>query len=169
MNCYVLAWRKYAVFEGRSRRREFWLFFLIHVIASLIAAMADNALGVTFTIFAVNLGAGYVYLAYSLVVMLPGLSVMVRRLHDTGRSGWWLFRWYAGLAGGYVVAAVTNRLIASRNDFSWPELVVLLIFLLFVVAMVVRLVFALAGDSYNGSNRFGPNPKEREQNLLHDL
>lgn len=81
MNGYVEALRKYAVFAGRSRRREYWMFTLVHLL-------------VTLTLYSVTLNTGRagltVYAAYVCVLFPPGLAVTVRRLHDTGRSGWWV-------------------------------------------------------------------------------
>jgi uncharacterized membrane protein YhaH (DUF805 family) len=77
MNWYVDVLKKYAVFSGRARRQEYWMFFLFNVIISIVLAVVGRVIG-----FAA-LGA-----IYSLAVFLPGLGVAVRRLHDIGRSGW---------------------------------------------------------------------------------
>ncbi|MCB0649384.1 MAG: DUF805 domain-containing protein [Saprospiraceae bacterium] len=72
--------QKYAVFEGRSRRREFWYTTLfISLISFPFNVMEDN--GFAFKVLS---------LVVSLIFFLPSLSVAVRRLHDTGRSGKWL-------------------------------------------------------------------------------
>lgn len=86
MNWYIEALRKYAVFYGRSRRKEFWFFFLFNLLFSLALTMADDALGT------LNKEAGIGVLSgiYTAAVFLPGLAVAVRRLHDIGRSGWWV-------------------------------------------------------------------------------
>ena len=67
--------KKYATFEGRARRSELWWFFLFNFIAGLILSAVS---------------AGVLGMAYNLAVLLPSLAVGARRLHDTGRSGWWL-------------------------------------------------------------------------------
>lgn len=71
---------KYATFTGRATRPEFWWFALFNIIASLILGLIDQAV------------FGYEVLSaiYGLGVLLPGLAVAVRRLHDIDRSGWWL-------------------------------------------------------------------------------
>lgn len=79
MHWYVDVLKKYAVFSGRARRQEFWMFTLFSVIISIVLAIIDNAMG------SIVLG-----LVYSLAVLLPSLGVAVRRLHDTGRSGWFV-------------------------------------------------------------------------------
>ena len=73
---------KYATFSGRARRKEYWLFVLFVVVVSLVANGIDMLLG-----FA---ELGPVYFIWGLVTLLPSLAVGARRLHDTGRSGWWL-------------------------------------------------------------------------------
>ncbi|MEU5311761.1 DUF805 domain-containing protein [Streptomyces sp. NPDC021562] len=77
MNWYVDVLKKYAVFSGRARRQEYWMFFLFNLIISIVLAVVGRAIG-----FAALSSI------YALAVLLPGLGVAVRRLHDTGRSGW---------------------------------------------------------------------------------
>lgn len=86
MNWYLSALRKYFVFQGRARRKEYWFFWLFNTIFLAILSVLDNSTG-TF-----NPDSGYGLLSgiYSLVVFIPSLAVSVRRLHDTSRSGWWL-------------------------------------------------------------------------------
>ena len=66
---------KYATFEGRARRSELWWFVLFNFIVGLILSV---------------ISAGLLGMVYNLAVLIPGLAVGARRLHDTGRSGWWM-------------------------------------------------------------------------------
>lgn len=75
---------KYATFSGRARRSEYWYFVLFTVIGSAIAGVVDNALFGRMMPDVTLLGS-----IFSIAIFMPGLSVLVRRLHDTGRSGWW--------------------------------------------------------------------------------
>lgn len=86
MNWYLEVLKKYAVFDGRARRTELWMFFLFHLIAMVALTFVDRMLGLG------NPDAGYGLLSglYQLAVLLPAIGVSIRRLHDTGRSGWWL-------------------------------------------------------------------------------
>ena len=86
MNWYLEVLKKYAVFSGRARRKEYWFFVLFNLIISLVLTFIDSALGT------LNEETGYGLLSgvYSLAVLIPSLAVAVRRLHDTGRTGWWL-------------------------------------------------------------------------------
>jgi len=96
MHWYVDVIKKYAVFNGRARRQEYWMFFLIN----LIIALAFGVLSAIVSGIEANSNSGSTTLTtavsclsslYSLALLLPGLGVGIRRLHDTGRSGWWLF------------------------------------------------------------------------------
>ena len=75
MNWYVEVLKKYAVFEGRARRKEYWMFALFNFIISAVLAM---------------LSFGTLEAIYGLAVFVPSMAVSVRRLHDVNRSGWWL-------------------------------------------------------------------------------
>jgi uncharacterized membrane protein YhaH (DUF805 family) len=81
MNWYIEAWKKYAVFGGRSGRQEYWYFVLFHVLAYILLSIIAGILG--------KIGASLLSL-YAVAVFLPGLAATVRRLHDTNHSGWWL-------------------------------------------------------------------------------
>ena len=81
--------RKYADFSGRAGRPEFWYFFLFTTLVSIGAAILDAILGLRFDAGVFGNG-GLLQMLTSLALFLPNLSVNVRRLHDTGRSGWWL-------------------------------------------------------------------------------
>jgi uncharacterized membrane protein YhaH (DUF805 family) len=86
MNWYLRVIKKYAVFNGRARRSEYWFFYLFSTVISIILMFVDTAIG------AVNLasGIGFLSVIYGFFIIIPGLSVTVRRLHDTDRSGWWV-------------------------------------------------------------------------------
>src|SRR5688572_31168375 len=79
MNWYIKALKQYIDFSGRAQRMEFWMFVLFNFLVSLGLAIIDAIIGL-----------GFLSPLYSLAVLIPSLAVGVRRLHDTGRSGWWL-------------------------------------------------------------------------------
>lgn len=85
MNWYLEALRKYAVFSGRARRREYWMFTLFNVVISIVLSLVDVVLDTRN-----EQGYGLITLIYSLAVFIPSIAVGVRRLHDTARSGWWI-------------------------------------------------------------------------------
>ncbi|MCX7549610.1 DUF805 domain-containing protein [Xanthomarina sp. F2636L] len=82
MNWYLKVLKEhYADFNGRARRKEYWMFVLVNLIISWSLALLDYAVGSG--IFSI------ISTIYSLVIFVPSLAVAVRRLHDIGKSGWY--------------------------------------------------------------------------------
>ncbi|MFM7007206.1 MAG: DUF805 domain-containing protein [Flavobacteriales bacterium] len=79
MNYYISVLKNYATFTGRARRKEYWMFVLFNTIFSFAFGLICGLAGVP------DLAQ-----LYTLVVLLPSIAVGVRRMHDTGRSGWYL-------------------------------------------------------------------------------
>lgn len=101
---------KYVTFSGRASRSEYWFFYLATVIVIFVAGILDRALGLDFkmsnpvTGLEQSVGYGWLYVIAGLALLLPSLAAMVRRLHDTNRSGWW---WLIALTGiGAIVLLV---------------------------------------------------------------
>ncbi len=86
MSWYLEVLKKYATFSGRARRKEYWMFVLFNIIFSIVATVLDSVIGTRDP----DTGYGIISGLYSLAVLLPGLAVSARRLHDIGKSGWWL-------------------------------------------------------------------------------
>jgi len=91
---YLAVLRKYAVFTGRARRKEYWMFFLVNLIIAVVLGIFGIAAGLGMfggvvgrTIDGAVTGITWFY---SLAILIPNIAVGVRRLHDTGRSGWWI-------------------------------------------------------------------------------
>jgi uncharacterized membrane protein YhaH (DUF805 family) len=86
VNWYLKVLKNYVGFEGRSTRTEYWMFvlfnFIFSAVITLLAALLVNYLELTLFVFLPYL--------YSIAVLLPSLAVSVRRLHDIGKSGWWI-------------------------------------------------------------------------------
>ncbi|SHE88002.1 Uncharacterized membrane protein YhaH, DUF805 family [Kaistia soli DSM 19436] len=91
---------KYVTFSGRAPRSEFWWWVLFTVIVSIIAYALDNAFGWDYDSMQ---SAGPLSGLWSLATILPNLAVTVRRLHDTDRSGWWIFLTLIPLIGALVL------------------------------------------------------------------
>lgn len=79
MNWYVDAWKKCVEFSGRARRKAFWMFVLFNFLISFGIGMIGGVIG-----------NDMLSLVYSLAIFLPSLALSIRRLHDTGHSGWWI-------------------------------------------------------------------------------
>lgn len=135
MKYYITCLKKYAVFEGRARRKEFWMYFLFNWLffiawsfgVGILLAVLGVAVGDTSQSIGPQSPAnGWIMpLAIQLYLwatIIPTISVTVRRLHDTGRSGWW---W-------------------------WFQLVP-------IIGPIAMLIF-LCGVSKPGENQYGPNP-----------
>lgn len=84
MNWYLKVLKQYADFSGRARRKEYWMFVLFNMIFAIVAMILDNVLGIAME----GIGYGPLYGLYALAMLIPGLAVAVRRLHDVGKSGW---------------------------------------------------------------------------------
>ncbi len=80
MNWYMEVLKKYAMFSGRSRRTEYWMFTLFNIIISVVLSVVDGVVGTM----------GILSMVYFIAILVPSLAVSIRRLHDTDRSGWWL-------------------------------------------------------------------------------
>lgn len=79
MNWYMKVMQEYFNVQGRARRKEYWMFFLVYLLIVMVAAVLGNLL---------NSPAATSVVA--LIHVVPAITVGVRRLHDIGRSGWWL-------------------------------------------------------------------------------
>lgn len=80
MSWYLAVLKKYAVFSGRARRKEYWMFVLFNFIISFVLGFIEGLAG----------GPGIIVNIYGLAVLIPGIAVYVRRMHDSNHSGWWL-------------------------------------------------------------------------------
>jgi uncharacterized membrane protein YhaH (DUF805 family) len=106
MNWYLKVLKQYADFNGRARRKEYWMFVLFNMIFAIVAMILDNILGIAIE----GVGYGPLYGLYALAVLIPGLAVGVRRLHDVGKSGWMILLALIPLIGAIwlIVLMVTD-------------------------------------------------------------
>ncbi len=89
MNWYLKVLKQYAIFSGRAGRKEFWMFVLFNLIISIAASVIDSVMGTW----------GIIGGIYALLVLIPALTVAVRRLHDIGKSGWMLLVGFIPIIG----------------------------------------------------------------------
>jgi uncharacterized membrane protein YhaH (DUF805 family) len=83
MNWYLEVLKKYAVFDGRARRKEYWMFVLFNFLIMF-------AVGFVFGMMHMNRPLNVLVNVYQLAILLPSIAVGVRRMHDTDHSGWWI-------------------------------------------------------------------------------
>ena len=126
MNTFFSVLKKYAVFSGRARRSEFWVFSLIWVVIYFVLSVVDLAIGT-----GIGGSVGILSFIFLVATILPALAVQVRRLHDTGRSGWWSLLNYIPIIGTIVV------IFFLAQDSQQGQ-----------------------GLDLTGPNKYGPNPKE---------
>ncbi len=109
---YIATFKKYAVFEGRAGRRETWTFLLVNMGITLVLSAVDGMLGMLL---------GALSWLFSLIVLLPSLGVGVRRLHDTGRSGWWVLVSFVPFVGWLVLLYFyIQEGQPGQNEFGAP-------------------------------------------------
>jgi uncharacterized membrane protein YhaH (DUF805 family) len=85
--------KKYTFFSGRARRAEYWYFTLISLTIAVLSFSISKIL----------------YLLYGVFVMIPSIAVGVRRLHDTDRSGWWMFIAGVPFIGGLILLVLLTQ------------------------------------------------------------
>ncbi|WP_248924586.1 DUF805 domain-containing protein [Paenibacillus hamazuiensis] len=107
MEWYLKVIKNYTGFQGRARRKEYWMFALVNAIIGIVLSIID-------AIFGITLLATLYYLA----VLLPSLAVGARRLHDTGRSGWWLLICLIPLIGAIILIVFTCQ-DSQENENSY--------------------------------------------------
>ncbi len=167
----------YAQFNGRATRAEFWWWVLVSNLAIVTAAIVDAVLTVIF----LALGVPFIGpLAFLLIigVFLPSLAVAVRRLHDIGKSGWWLLAWYgidfvdsllfvAGLVLVVVFLAFgfggDGGSGSGMSSTSWillgGALLLSLVALAAILAVYVWALVWLVRQGQPGPNQHGPDPR----------
>jgi uncharacterized membrane protein YhaH (DUF805 family) len=149
---------KYASFSGRARRSEYWWFYLFTVLVSIATMIVDAVVGL-----AIDNEVGIVNTLATLALLVPTLSAAARRLHDTGRTGWWQLLPAVPLVVAIVagVAAVVTVSFSSGLEGIDVTLIAVAViaFVLSLVACVV-LVVMMCLDSQPGPNKYGPSPKQ---------
>jgi len=90
MNYYLKVIQNYANFSGRARRSEYWYFTLFNLFAIISTAILDRLFGTTFDMGFGPSPYGYITILYYFFILIPSLAVFVRRLHDVGKSGWFI-------------------------------------------------------------------------------
>ena len=158
--------KKFIDFTGRARRSEYWWFFLFTIIVSSVFGF----LGGFFSVF------NYIGLLCSIVLTIPTLAALTRRLHDTGRSGWWVLVYGLAiiLVYGAMIAVfypVADQLMAEGDNMMLGGLVAEAFMnspvaagimacgsIVSIILWFITLIFSVL-DSKWQENKYGPSPK----------
>lgn len=117
MEWYIEAFKKYAIFEGRSSRKAFWFFILFNLIAGFLIGIIDGILGINL------IKDGFFAPLYSLAVFIPTIAVTVRRLHDVGKSGWWVLIGIIPFIGTIIlIIFCVQQSQSGTNQYGEPPL-----------------------------------------------
>ncbi|WP_351122788.1 DUF805 domain-containing protein [Shewanella sp. T24-MNA-CIBAN-0130] len=103
MDYFIGALKKYADFTGRARRKEYWMFILVYIIINIVFAV---------------IGLDTISAIVSLALLVPSLSIAARRLHDTGRSGWWQLILLIPIIGLIVLIVFLAQDSHDANDYG---------------------------------------------------
>ncbi|BAW97209.1 hypothetical protein NIES970_21560 [[Synechococcus] sp. NIES-970] len=108
---YINAWLNYTNFSGRTRRKEFWYVFIVNLAISFVLSVLEQTfLGAL---------ASLLSIVYSLAFLLPGIALGIRRLHDTGRSGWWLLISLVPIIGAIVlIVFFASPSVSGQNQYN---------------------------------------------------
>ena len=119
MEWYLKVMRdNYANFSGRARRREYWMYVLVQTIIMIGLMILDSILGLDFELQGISLGYGYLYSIGGIVHFIPSLAVLVRRLHDVGKSGWFYFIFLIPIIG-IIWLLVSICTEGQKEDNKW--------------------------------------------------
>jgi len=144
--------QKYADFSGRAPRAEYWWFMLSMVIVFVVLTIVESIVGLNKMVLGLY---GPLTTLLWLAVLVPSLSVGVRRLHDTSRSGWWLLLIVPYAIGGVLMARSMSAAAATGTVPGFGAAGILM-GIGFVCVIVLLVFYCLAGTP--GDNRYGPNP-----------
>jgi uncharacterized membrane protein YhaH (DUF805 family) len=103
MDYFTGALKKYADFTGRARRKEYWMFILIYTVINIVLAV---------------LGLDIVSMLVGLALLVPSISIAARRLHDTGRSGWWQLIALIPIIGFIILIVFLVQDSHETNDYG---------------------------------------------------
>ena len=110
---YKKCWQKYSFFRGRARRAEYWYFVLYNFLLTFAVSLVD-----AYTFGVNDNGTGLFGGLYSLAIFIPSLAVGVRRMHDTGRSGWTLL-WNLVPVIGWIILLVYSCQDSQPGGNKW--------------------------------------------------
>ncbi len=165
--------RKYFTFSGRASRPEYWWFVLFLILGNILAGVIDGALfntvttelEVTDTSFRAGAeNSGPIGTIFALATFIPSIAAGWRRMHDSGRSGLYLFYPVIVMIGIATFAGLTGAMPNADGtfDFSFDSItgIILVIASIIFILSPFLVIWWLTRPSQNGANQYGPNPRE---------
>jgi len=163
MEWMLMPLKRYADFQGRSRRMEFWMWILFTFIVGLVLGIIDGVVGLRLggtptaspgmpSGLAFFSSMGILGILWSLVTLIPNLAVAVRRLHDTNRTGFWLLLPIVPYATGIALMIVG----AASQSLGLMGIAGILTLIGLICAIVLLVFYCLPGTP--GPNKYGPDP-----------
>lgn len=146
--------KRYAHFNGRAPRAEYWWFYLGTVIVGFLAEILDGSL--------MSEEVGWLSLVVNLGLIVPSIAVAVRRLHDTDRSGWWLL---APVLPAAVFGYQAIQAALSGSIDTWdPGVLAMIAIAALLIACIVLLIFMVLPGT-TGPNSHGSDPYRPDEQL----
>ena len=141
--------QKYADFSGRAPRAEYWWFVLALIVCYIVVNIVESIVGINRMVMGVY---GPLMILLWLATLVPQIAVAVRRLHDTGRSGWWLLV----VVIPYAILGFTMGRAAASGDMAGVATAGIFSLVALAGAIVMLVFLVLPGNT--GDNRYGPDP-----------
>lgn len=112
MNLYLEALKKYATFNGRAKRAEYWMFMLISFAVGLFLSIMDSIIGT----YGSEFGVGILTSVYILATLIPTISLSIRRLHDINKKGWWILISLIPIFGSFILLFFMVKASVKKNN-----------------------------------------------------
>ncbi len=177
MEWMILPFKRYFDFKGRSRRKEYWMYTLFIILASIVLSIVDSVLGLggsatgdadlsgTSAGASGALSGGLLANIFSLATVVPSIAVGVRRLHDVDRSGWWILLPLGPIFLGAILmgASMVSAMSGGGAGFSGAAMFGGVLMLGGLACAILLLVWYCTPGTA-GPNRFGEDPKGQGTN-----
>ncbi len=158
--------KKYFKFSGRARRSEFWYWVLFSILATILMGILD--LIVFPSLAEQDLGPFDSF--FTLGTLIPGLAVGWRRMHDTGRSGWWIGGFYLFIIAFLVFVFVQfgAEVFDDASSMSGSDSLFWLLPIVIMFGWAITILVFFCFDSQEGHNKYGENPKDEGSFVVFD-
>ena len=171
VNAVKQCFRKYGDFSGRATRAEYWWWQLFGWIGAFVFGVVDSSI---VSLIVSLIGGVDVFspfgTVFGLAILLPGLAVTARRLHDIGKTGWWLLAWFIVFFLGtipfilgivLIVLSVIDIMSYESTNFTVSVILILIGLLVWLIAIIWWLAWMIR-QGQTGPNRYGPDPRAWE-------